>query len=396
MDKKPIAILGAARTAIGTFGGMFKTTPANELGVVAAKAALERADVAPDALGDVIVGHCMMRSDEINIARVISLKADIPVEVPAMTIQRQCASGMQAIVSGMQQIWLGEHDVVLAGGVENMSRVPYLLKDHRTGGRMGNGEITDMLTEGLTDPIGHFHMGMTAENLAAEFNISRAEQDELAFTSQSRAVQGIDAGVFKEEIVPVEVAGKRGKPPTVCDTDEHPRRGATVESLAKLRPAFKKDGTVTAGNASGINDGAAMMVIASSEYVEKSGKTPLAWIVDHQVAGVEPERMGFGPVPAVRMLLERNGLTLDDIDLVELNEAFAAQYLACEKGLGLNREITNVFGSGIALGHPVGATGCRITTTLVYEMRRRGAKRGIATLCVGGGMGKALLVELPQ
>jgi acetyl-CoA C-acetyltransferase len=286
--------------------------------------------------------------------------------------------------------------VVLAGGVENMSRVPYLLKDHRTGGRMGNGEITDMLTEGLTDPIGHFHMGMTAENLAAEFNISREEQDELAFTSQSRAVQAIDAGVFKEEIVPVEVVGKRGKPPTVCDTDEHPRRDATVESLAKLRPAFKKDGTVTAGNASGINDGAAMMVIASSEYVEKSGLKPLAWIVDHQVAGVEPERMGFGPVPAVRMLLERNGLTLDDIDLVELNEAFAAQYLACEKGLGLNREITNVYGSGIALGHPVGATGCRITTTLVYEMRRRGAKRGIATLCVGGGMGKALLVELPD
>jgi len=395
MDKKPIAILGAARTAIGTFGGMFKTTPANELGVVAAKAALERAQVAPDALGDVIVGHCMMRSDEINIARVISLKAGVPVEVPAMTIQRQCASGMQAIVSGMQQIWLGEHDVVLAGGVENMSRVPYLLKDHRYGGRMGNGELTDMLTEALTDPIGDFHMGITAENLAAEFKISREEQDELAFTSQSRALAAIDAGIFKEEIVPVEVATRRGQPPVVCDTDEHPRRGVTVESLARLRPAFKKDGTVTAGNASGINDGAAMMVIASADYVEKSGQTPLAWIVDHQVAGVEPERMGFGPVPAVRLLLERNGLTLDDIDLVELNEAFAAQYLACEKGLVLNREITNVHGSGIALGHPVGATGCRIAITLVHEMRRRGAKRGIATLCVGGGMGKALLVELP-
>jgi acetyl-CoA C-acetyltransferase len=395
MDRKPIAILGAARTAVGTFLGMFKTTPANELGVVAAKAALERAGVTGEELGDVIVGHCMMRSDEINIARVISLKAGIPVDVPAMTIQRQCASSMQAIVSGMQQIWLGEHDVVLAGGVENMSRVPYVLKDHRLGGRMGNGEITDALTEGLTDPLEHYHMGITAENLAAEFNISRADQDELAFVSQTRAVEAIDAGIFAEEIVPVEVVTKRGKPPMVCDTDEHPRRGATLEALAKLRPAFKKDGTVTAGNASGINDGAAMMVIASADYVEKSGKKPLAWIVDHQVAAVEPERMGFGPVPAVRKLLARNGLTLDDIDLVELNEAFAAQYLACERVLGLNREITNVHGSGIALGHPVGATGCRITITLVHEMRRRGAKRGIAALCVGGGMGKGLLVELP-
>lgn len=396
MSRKPIAILGAARTAIGTFGGMFKSTPANELGVVAAKAALERADVAPDALGDVIVGNCFMRTDEINIARVISLKAGVPVEVPAMTIQRQCASGMQSIVSGMQQIWLGEHDVVLAGGVENMTRVPYVLYDHRTGGRMGNGVITDALTEGLTDPLGHYHMGITAENLAAEFSIPREEQDELAFTSQTRALAAIDGGVFKEEIVPVEVVTKRGKPPVICDTDEHPRRGATLEGLAKLRPAFKKDGTVTAGNASGINDGAAMVVIASAEYVEKNGKKPLAWILDHQVAAVAPERMGFGPVPAVRMLLERNNLTLDDIDLMELNEAFAAQYLACEKGLGLNREITNVHGSGIALGHPVGATGCRITITLVHEMRRRGAKRGIATLCVGGGMGKALLVELPD
>lgn len=396
MEKKPIAILGAARTAIGTFGGMFRTTPANDLGVVAAKAALERAGVAPDILGDVIIGNCMMRSDEINIARVIALQTGVPPQVPAMTIQRQCASGMQAIVSGMQQIRLGEHDVVLAGGVENMSRVPYALKEHRYGGRMGNGELTDMLTEGLTDPIGHFHMGITAENLAAEFSISRAEQDELALTSQIRALAAIDGGMFKEEIVPVEVTTKRGKPPTVCDTDEHPRRGANAEALARLRPAFKKDGTVTAGNASGINDGAAMVVIASAEYVDKSGKTPLAWILDHQVAGVEPERMGFGPVPAVRKLLDRNGLTLDDIDLMELNEAFAAQYLACEKVLGVNREITNVYGSGIALGHPVGATGCRITVTLIHEMRRRGAKRGIATLCVGGGMGKALLVELPD
>ncbi|MFH2007895.1 MAG: acetyl-CoA C-acetyltransferase [bacterium] len=395
MEKKPVAILGAARTAIGTFGGMFKTVPANQLGVAAARAALERSGVEAAELGDVIVGHCMMRSDEINIARVISLNAGIPIEVPAWTVQRQCASGMQAVVSGMQQIWTGEHEVVLAGGVENMSRVPYVLKDYRTGGRMGNGEVVDMLTEALTDPLGGYHMGVTAENLAAEFGITREEQDELAYTSQTRAVAAIDEGRFVDEIAAVEVGGKRGQPPTVCDTDEHPRRGVSLEALAKLRPAFKKDGTVTAGNASGINDGAAMMVVAGADYVERTGKTPLAWIVDHQVAAVEPERMGFGPVPAVRKLLDRNGLALGDIDLIEVNEAFAAQYLACEKALELDRERTNVNGSGIALGHPVGATGCRITITLVHEMRRRGAKRGIATLCVGGGMGKALLIELP-
>ncbi len=393
MEKKPVAILSAVRTAIGTFGGMFKNVPANELGVVTAREAIARSGVEPGQLGDVMVGHCMMRSDEINIARVISLKADVPVHVPAFTIQRQCASGMQALVSGCQQIWLGEHEVVLAGGVENMTRVPYVIKDHRWGGRMWNGEITDSLTEGLTDPIGGFHMGITAENLAAEFDISREAQDELAYTSQTRAVAAIDAGRFKDEIVPVEVPTKRGKPPKVCDTDEHPRRDATLEGLAKLRPAFKKDGTVTAGNASGINDGAAFMVLASAQFVERTGATPLAWIVDHQVAAVEPERMGFGPVPAVRNLLERRKMSLDDIGLIELNEAFAAQYLACEKNLELNREITNVNGSGIALGHPVGATGCRITVSLVHEMRRRGVDLGIATLCVGGGMGKAVLVK---
>ena len=393
MEKKRVAILSAVRTAVGTFGGMFAKVPAHELGVVAAREAMSRAHVEPGQVGDVIVGHCMMRSDEINIARVISLKADVPASVPAFTVQRQCASGMQAVVSGCQQIWMGENELVLAGGVENMSRVPYVLKDYRFGGRMWNGEITDSLTEGLTDPIGHFHMGITAENLAAEFDLSREEQDELALTSQTRAVEAIDAGRFADEIVPVEVPTKRGKPPTVCDTDEHPRRGASLESLAKLKPAFKKDGTVTAGNASGINDGAAFMVIASESFVERTGAKPLAWIVDHQVAAVEPERMGFGPVPAVRALLERRGLGVGDIGLVELNEAFAAQYLACEKNLELDRSITNVNGSGIALGHPVGATGCRIMVTLLHEMQRRDVQRGLATLCVGGGMGKAVLIE---
>jgi acetyl-CoA C-acetyltransferase len=390
-----VAILSAVRTAIGTFGGQYKDVPANELGVVAAKAAMERAGVEPGELGDVLVGHCMMRSDEINIARVISLKAGVPFTTPAATIQRQCASGMQAMVFGMQQIQLGEFELVLAGGAENMSRVPYALKDYRFGGRMWNGEVTDMLTEGLSDPIDHFHMGITAENLAAEFGITRQEQDELAFTSQTRAIAAIDAGRFAEEIVPVEVVTRKGKPPVICAVDEHPRRDASMEGLGKLKPAFKKDGTVTAGNASGINDGAAFTVIASEAYVARKGLKPLAWIVDHQVAAVEPERMGFGPVPAIKGLLARRGMGIGDVGLFEVNEAFAAQYLACEKALELDRKITNVNGSGIALGHPVGATGCRITVSLVHEMRRRGVKRGIASLCVGGGMGKAVLVELP-
>lgn len=394
MEMEDVVILGAVRTAIGTFGGMFRDVSAVDLGVAVVKEVLKRANVEPTDLDDVIMGNCMMRTDEINPARCISLTAGIPSNVPAFTVQRQCASGMQAVICGMQQIQTGESRVVLAGGVENMSRLPYVLKDMRWGKRMWSGEATDSLTEGLEDPLGHYHMGVTAENLAAEFDISREEQDELAFTSQKRAVAAIDEGRFKAEIVPLEIPQKR-KPPKVCDTDEHPRRDASLESLAKLRAVFKKDGTVTAGNASGINDGAAAMVVASRSWAEERGLKWLARIVDHQVAAVEPERMGFGPVPAVTKLLERTKMSLADIELVELNEAFAAQYLACEKALGLNREITNVNGSGIALGHPVGATGCRIMVTLLYEMERRGLKRGLATLCVGGGMGKATLLERP-
>ncbi len=299
---------------------------------------------------------------------------------------------MQAVINGVQQIQTGASKVVLAGGVENMSRVPYVLKDFRWGKKMWNGEVVDSLTEGLEDPIGHYHMGMTAENLAAEFGITREEQDELAYTSQTRAVSAINTGRFKEEIIPIEVA-QRKKPPKVLDTDEHPRQGATLESLAKLRPVFKKDGSVTAGNASGINDGAAAMIIASRPWAEERGLKWRARIVDHQVAAVEPERMGFGPVPAVQRLLKRRGLSFSEIELIELNEAFAAQYLACEKALELDREITNVNGSGIALGHPVGATGCRIMVSLIHEMEKRDVNRGLATLCVGGGMGKATLLE---
>jgi len=390
---KDVVILSAVRTAIGTYGGMYKNVPAVDLGVTAVKEAVAQAKVDAGDLDDVIIGNCMMRTDEINPARCVMLKAGIPHSTPAFTVQRQCASGMQAVISGMQQIQTGESEVVLAGGIENMSRLPYAVYDMRWGKRMWNATMTDMLTEGLEDPIGHYHMGVTAENLAEEFDISREAQDELAYTSQSRAIAAIDDGAFKDEIVPVEVPQRKGDP-KVFDTDEHPRREATLESLAKLKAVFKKGGSVTAGNASGINDGAAAMVVASREWAEAKGLTPLARIVDHQVAAVEPERMGFGPVPAVRKLLERTGKSLSDIGLIELNEAFAAQYLACEKALELDRSITNVHGSGVALGHPVGATGCRIMVTLLHEMRRRKVDLGLATLCVGGGMGKATLLEL--
>jgi acetyl-CoA C-acetyltransferase len=389
-----VVILDGLRTAIGTFGGMFKDVPSVDLAVPVVKALLARTGIAAAELDDVILGNCMMRSDEINPARCISLKAGVPFTTPAFTVQRQCASGMQAMVSGAQQIQTGESKLVLAGGVESMSRVPYVLKDMRWGKRMWNCEVTDALTEGLEDPLGHFHMGVTAENLAAEFGITREEQDALALTSQRRAVAAIDAGRFKDEIAPVEVPQGK-KPPKICDTDEHPRRDATLEALAKLKPAFKKDGTVTAGNASGLNDGAAAVILASRAWAEARGLKWRARIVDHQVAAVEPERMGIGPVPAVKKLLERQKLTLADVQLVEVNEAFAAQYLACEKGLELDRSITNVNGSGIALGHPVGATGCRIVVTLLNELEKRGLKRGLATLCVGGGMGKAVLIERP-
>lgn len=389
-----VVILDGLRTAIGTFGGMYRDVPSVDLAVTVVKALLERTGIDPAALDDVIFGNCMMRSDEINPARCIGLKSGVPFTTPAFTVQRQCASGMQAMVSGAQQIQTGESKLVLAGGVENMSRVPFVLKDMRWGKRMWNGEVTDALTEGLEDPLGHFHMGITAENLAAEFGITREEQDELALTSQRRAVAAIDAGRFRDEIVPVEVSQGK-KPPKVCDTDEHPRRDATLEGLAKLKPAFKKDGSVTAGNASGLNDGAAAVILASRAWAEARGLKWRARIVDHAVAAVEPERMGIGPVPAVKKLLDRQGLTLGDVQLVEVNEAFAAQYLAVEKGLELNRSITNVNGSGIALGHPVGATGCRIVVSLLHEMEKRGLKRGLATLCVGGGMGKAVLIERP-
>jgi acetyl-CoA C-acetyltransferase len=388
---REVWIVSSARTAIGSFGGSLKDVPALDLGVIAAKAAIQRAGIDPGELGDVIAAECMMRSDEINIGRCIGLKAGVPFTVPGCTIQRQCSSSMQAMVFGAQQIMLGEHDAVLIVGVEAMSRVPYVLYDMRWGARMWKKEAVDMLMEGLEDPLGHFMMGITAENLATKHNITREEQDELAYTSQSRAIAAIDGGRFKDEIVPVPLKTKKGE--VLFDTDEHPRRDASLEALAKLKPVFKKDGTVTAGNSSGINDGAASAVIMAADKAKALGVKPLARLVTHAVAGVEPELMGYGPVPAVQKALKRAGMTLKDIQLIEVNEAFAAQYLACEKLLGLDRAITNVNGSGIALGHPVGATGVRIVISLLNEMAKRDLTVGLATLCVGGGMGKAVIVE---
>ena len=389
--KQNIFLLSAVRTAIGNFGGIFKDIPATQLGVIVAKEAIRRAGIDKSDIQEEIFGQCMPRSDELNIARSISLLTGIPYTVPGVTIQRQCASSMEAIVIGAQKIIAGEIEVALIGGVETMSRVPYVLKDYRFGKRLWDGVVTDALTEGLKDPIGHFHMGITAENLAEEFNITREEQDLIAYHSHRRAIEAIKSGKFRDEIVPVEITKKDKK--IIADTDEHPREDTTLEKLASLKPVFKPDGTVTAGNSAGINDGASAVIIASEKFVEKKGLKPIARLIGHAVSGVEPHRMGIGPVPAVKKLLKDTGYTLSDIELIELNEAFAAQYLACEKLLGLNREITNVNGSGIALVHPVGATGCRLVVTLIHEMRRRKVKLGLATLCVGGGMGKATLWE---
>lgn len=392
-ELRDVVIVSAARTPIGDFGGAFKDVLSADLGVIAVKAAIERAGIDPAILDDVLVGNCFMRSDEINVARVISLKAGVPQEVPAATIQRQCSSSMQAFVFGAQQIQTGASDVVLIGGVESMSNVPYIMKNARWGLRMRHHEITDALWEGLEDPLGKFMMGITAENLAEKYDITREEQDEVAYTSHMRAAAAQKAGLFDDEIVPVPVPQRRGDP-KIISLDEHIRPELTREALAKMRPAFKKDGgTVTAGNSSGINDGASAAVIMSADKAKDLGLTPMARLVSHAAAGVEPELMGYGPVPATKKALDRAGKTVQDVGLWEINEAFAAQYLSVEKLLELDRGITNVNGSGVALGHPVGCTGLRIIISLVYEMARRDVKLGGASLCVGGGMGKTVILE---
>jgi acetyl-CoA C-acetyltransferase len=391
-NNKEVVIVSAVRTPIGDFGGALRDVTALQLGTLVVEEALRRAKgLEKEQVEEVIFGNCGQRSDEPNIARCIALQAGFPVETTGFTIQRQCSSAMQAIVSAYQEITLGDAEVVIAGGVESMSSAPYVLKNARWGQRLQHGEMTDSLWEMLMDPIHKIMMGETAERLADKYAITREEQDEVAARSHINALKAIDEGRFKEEIIAVTVQTRKGE--TVVDIDEHPRRDISAESLAKLKPVFRKNGTVTAGNASGLNDGAAAVVVMSAEKAEKLNIKPLARIVSYAWAGVEPDLMGYGPVPATHKALTKASMTIDQMELIELNEAFAAQYLACEKLLDLNRQIVNVNGSGIGLGHPVGATGARIVVSLLHEMARRNNKLGLATLCVGGGMGMSMILE---
>jgi acetyl-CoA C-acetyltransferase len=397
MDLYDVVIVSAVRTAIGSYGGQFRNTTAVPLGVPVMTEAIKRAGIDPAVIDDVGWGCCYQRArNEVNVARVTAIKSGVPVEVPAFTVMRVCTSSLWAMAQGFTAIRQGYNSVFLTGGVESMSTVPYTLDSIRWGARMNHVEVRDMMWDGVTSIGVGPAMGITAENLAEKYHISRDAQDELAYQSHMKAVAAIREGRFKEEIVPVEVPGAKGKT-IIADTDEHPRPGTNPEALAKLKPTFKKDGTVTAGNASGISDGAVAVLIMRKERADALGVKPLARIVDFSVVGVDPDYMGWGPVPATQKLLDQTGLRLDDMDLIELHEAFAAQYLACEKGLGLKdrRDIVNVNGSGISLGHPVGATGARLVTTLLYEMRRRDVRYGLATLCGGGGLGMAAIIERP-
>jgi acetyl-CoA C-acetyltransferase len=390
---KEVFLVGSVRTPIGRFGGALAALNAADLGTLAASESLRRAGVDASEVREVIVGCARQAGNGPNVARQISYRAGVPVTSPASTVNQACGSGLKAIILAAQEIMLGRADVILAAGTESMSRVPYFAEGARWGARLGHTELVDgMYRDGFLDPLSGLLMGETAENLARQYEISREQQDEYALASQRRAAVAIDAGRFDSEIVPVELKGRKGET-TVLARDEHPRADTAIEHLRKLPPVFSKTGTVTAGNSSGITDGAAAVVLMSGEAVRRAGAQPEARIVDYEFAGVEPDVMGLGPVPAVRALLARQQLSLADIDLVELNEAFAAQVIACDRELGFDPERLNVNGGAIALGHPIGCTGVRITTTLLHEMRRRGARLGLSTLCVSGGLGVALLVE---
>ncbi len=388
-----IFILSAARTPIGKFGGVFAEITAPELGAVAAKAAIARAKIEAAQLNEVVMGHARPAGVGPNPARQIAKRAGVPVEVPAYTINKACGSSLRAIISAAQAIKCGDAEVILAGGSESMSRVPYLLMKARYGYRLGHEKIVDaMYQDGFLCPLCGKVMGETAETLAVQYKISREEQDRYAMETQHRCEAARKSGRFADEIVPVEVSGRKGERVTV-NADEHPREEVTMESLAKLEPVFNKGGTVHAGNSSGIVDGAAAVVLANENFVRKNNSPVLARIVDYTVAGVDPAIMGIGPVPAVRKLLEKQKLKLGDFDLIELNEAFAAQVIACDRELHFDPAKLNVNGGAIALGHPIGATGARIVVTLVHEMLKRKSKRGLATLCVSGGLGITLLIE---
>lgn len=386
-------IVSAVRTPIGSFGGSLKDVSAIQLGAIAAKEAMTRASVKPEMIDEVIFGGVLQAGLGQNIARQVSIEAGIPVEVPSMTVNKVCGSGLKTVSLAAQAILLGEADVVLAGGTENMSLAPYTLSKARWGLRMGDAAIVDyMVHDGLWDVFNDYHMGVTAENIAEQWSITRDDQDKFALESQLRAEKAIKSGRFKDEIVPVEIPQKKGDP-IVVDTDEFPRFGSTIEALSKLRPAFKKDGTVTAGNSSGINDGAAAIILMSKEKADELGLIPLATIVSFASAGVDPKIMGYGPVPASKKALAKAKMTIKDIDLVEANEAFAAQSLAVVKDLELNLEKTNVNGGAIALGHPIGCSGTRILVSLIHEMIKRDSKTGLATLCIGGGQGTSIIIK---
>ena len=393
-DYEPAVILSACRTPIGSFGGSLKDFSAADLGAIVIREAIRRADVKPIDLGDVIMGCVLQAGAGMNVARQAAIKAGVPQEVPGETVNRVCGSGLQSVVHAVEATRVGYTDLVLAGGTESMTNAPYILKGARWGFRLGHGEVYDsMLLEGLTCAMGGCHMGMTAENIASRFNVSREEQDAYAAESQRRAEAAIKAGLFKEEIIPVQIPQKKGDPITF-DTDEYPRAGTTADKLAGLKPAFKKDGSVTAGNASGINDGAAAVVVATAERAAKLGRKPLAKILSFASTGVDPAIMGMGPVPAVQRALDRAKLKTTDIDLFELNEAFAVQAVAVAKELKLDAAKVNTRGGAISLGHPIGASGARVLTTLIYALRAQGGGKGIASLCIGGGMGIAMVIEV--
>lgn len=388
-----VVIVSAVRTPIGSFGGVFKNVSATDLAITAVKGAMEKAGVDPKQIDEVILGNVLQAGSGQNVARQVAIRSDVPDYATSFTVNKLCGSGLKAIQLGAQSILLGENEVVIAGGTENMSQAPYLLPTARFGQRMGNGVMVDsMIQDGLTDAFHGYHMGITAENIAEKYNFTRAEQDELAAQSQQKAEVAMDKNQFFEEIIPVEVPARRGEK-VVVTQDEYPKREITVEKLSKLRPAFKKDGTVTAGNASGLNDGAAIVILMSEKKAKSLNIKPLATIVSFANSGVDPAIMGTGPIPATQKALKKAGLKIEDMDLVEANEAFAAQALSVIKELNIDRSKLNVNGGAIALGHPIGASGARILVTLLHEMSKRDSNKGLATLCIGGGQGAAMIVE---
>ncbi|UOE54301.1 acetyl-CoA C-acetyltransferase [Cytobacillus oceanisediminis] len=394
MAQTEVVIVSAVRTAIGSFNGSLKDVSAPELGAIAIKGALEKAGVTSDQIDEVILGNVLQVGLGQNPARQAALKAGLPESVSAMTINKVCGSGLKAVHLAAQAILAGDAEAVIAGGMENMSQAPYILKNARNGFKMGDQKLIDsMISDGLWCAFNDYHMGVTAENLCSKYELSREEQDEFAAASQEKAAKAIEEGKFKDEIVPVKIPQRKGDP-IVFDTDEYPKKGTTAEKLAGLRPAFKKDGSVTAGNASGINDGAAVLLVMSKKKADALGLKSLVTIKGNASAGVDPSIMGIGPVAAVKKALEKASVSMDELELIEANEAFAAQSLAVDRELRFNKEILNVNGGAIALGHPIGASGARILVTLIHEMQKRQAKKGLATLCIGGGQGVATVVEL--